>query len=352
MSGGLTSPKARRAMAGLVIMTGLAMAGCGQGAPDPVGAGGALAQATSSGAAQSPRTVSSSRPLAPLTGLPVASSADAARPAVALDVAGPSPRGLAAADVVFEEATSPVRYIAVYQSREAAGVGPITTTQPTDRAALAVLHPLIGYDGAAAPYFVKLLDSTKIIDVGYAGHSSLYTPAAAGPTTSTRAIARAAPGATAPPPLFSYRDTGVAGGALADRESRRTSVSVTVPGLGSQDWVFNQKADRWLLTGGGPKVQAANLVIQTVQYKQIKVSPRLGVFVPSALVIGAGKAEVFSGSTSGGSGGTAAAGTWSKPRLTDLTNYFGSSGAPMAFLPGPTWIILAPSATHVSTAGP
>jgi hypothetical protein len=335
-------------MASLVTMTGLAVAGCALGAPNPVGGAGASARATPSGA---PRTVSSGRPLAPLTGLPAASAKDAARPAVALDVAGTSPQGLAAADVVFEEATSPVRYVAIYQSREATGVGPITSTQPTDRTALAVLHPLIGYNGAAAPYFINLLDKAKITDVSYSGHPSLYASVAAGLTTSTRAISGAASGATAPPPLFSYRGTGAAGGSLAGRESRRTRVSVAIPGLGTQDWVFSQKADRWLLTAGGPKVQAANLVVQMVSYKQITVSHRLGIVVPSAQVIGSGKAEVFSGSTSGGSGGTAAAGTWSKPRTRDLTNYFDTSGAPMAFLPGPTWIILAPPATHVSTGG-
>jgi hypothetical protein len=335
-------------MASLVIMTGLAVAGCATGAPNPVGSPGASAQATPTGAS---RTVSSGRPLAPLTGLPVASAKDAARPAVALDVAGTNPQGLAAADVVFEEAASPVRYIAIYQSREATGVGPITSTQPTDRTALAVLHPLIGYNGAAVPYFITLLDKAKITDVSYSRRPSLYASGGAGLTTSTQAIWGAASGATAPPPLFSYRGTGPAGGPLAGRESRPTRVTVAIPGLGTQDWVFSQKADRWLLTAGGPKVQAANLVVQMVRYKQITASHRLGIVVQSAQVIGSGKAEVFSGSTSGGSGGTAATGTWSKPHTSDLTNYFDTSGAPMAFLPGPTWIILAPPGTHVSTGG-
>ena len=334
-------------MTSLVTMTALAVAGCAQGAPNPVGASGTSARPSTA----APRTVSSSGPPAPLTGLPVASAKDAARPAVALDVAGTNPQGLTAADLVFEEATSPVRYIAVYQSREATGVGPITSTQPTDRAALSVLHPLIGYNGAAAVYFITLLDKAKITDVSYSRHPSLYTSAAAGLTTSTRAISGAASGASAPPPLFSYRGTGSAGGALAGSQARRSSVSVTIPGLGTQDWVFSQKADRWQLTSNGPKVQAANLVIQMVPYKQITVSHRLGIVVPSAQVIGSGKAEVLSGSTSGGSGGTFATGTWSKPRIADLTNYFDTSGAPMAFLPGPTWIILAPPATDVRTGG-
>jgi len=126
-------------------------------------------------------------------------------------------------------------------------------------------------------------------------------------------------------------------------------VSVTLPGLGTQDWSFDSSTDRWVLKSGGPSVQVANLVIQYVSYKTVNVNPKHGIVVPAASVTGTGRAEVFSGSLSGGSGGTAASGTWSKPHTTSLTNYFDSSGSPMAFSPGPTWILLAPSGTKVGT---
>jgi hypothetical protein len=333
-------------------VAGLAVAGCAQRLPSPVGTAGApLAAVTPSGGA-SAHHAGSSRPLAPLTGLPVASSADAARPAVALDISGRNPRGLTSADVVFEEIASPVRYIAVYQSKQASGVGPIAPTQPTDRAALAVLHPLLGYDGAAARYFITLLDKTKITDVSFSRDSALYRSTAAGLTTSTRALLRRAGGDTAPQPLFYYRGTGAAGSTLASSsESRHSSASVTIPGLGTQDWTFDQHTDLWRLTKGGPAVAVANVVVQTVRYKRVEVSPRHGIVVPSAEVTGTGPAEVFSASSRGGSGGTIAAGSWSKPRVSDLTNYFDSSGAPMAFQPGPTWVILAPPGTRIKTAG-
>jgi hypothetical protein len=342
MPGVLASPRARPVAVGLAVVAGLAVAGCGK-VPSPVGA--AVPPASPS-ARSSPGGASAAGAVAPLTGLPV-SSADAARPAVALDVAGPNPRGLAAADVVFVEITSPVRYIAVYQSRDASGVGPITTTQPTDRAALSALRPIVGYDSAAAPRFIKLLDNSKIIDAGYAGHTSLYSSGAGGPTTSTRAISRVSPTAAAPQPLFSYRGAGT-GDTLATREFRCTSVSVAIPGAGTEEWVFNQRADRWDLTRNGPRVAVANLVVQMVGYKQINAQ---GVAVPTAEITGDGRAEVFSGAVAGGSGGTGAAGTWSKPHVNDITNYFDSTGTPMAFQPGPTWVIFAPTATHVSTAG-
>jgi hypothetical protein len=47
----------------------------------------------------------------------------------------------------------------------------------------------------------------------------------------------------------------------------------------------------------------------------------------------------------------AAAGSWAKPGLTAVTNYFDAGGLPMTFEPGPTWIVLAPAATRTSQAG-
>ncbi len=111
--------------------------------------------------------------MAPLTGLAVP-DAIARRPAVAIAVASSDPVGLGSADLVFGEMTSPVRYLAVFQSDEASRVGPVTSTRPTDGQALSVLHPLLGYDGGTSE-FISVLDATRVIDDGYAGHASLYS---------------------------------------------------------------------------------------------------------------------------------------------------------------------------------
>ena len=128
------------------------------------------------------------------------------------------------------------------------------------------------------------------------------------------------------------------------------SVQVTIPGESPQEWSFSAHSDRWTLTSGGPAVQVANLVVQKVSYKQISINARHGIVTPNPLVTGSGDTEVFSGSASGSSSGTAASGTWSKPHTSSLTNYFDSSGTQMAFQSGPTWIILAPPGTQVSTS--
>jgi hypothetical protein len=326
-----------------------AVAACGQTPSNPVGSGVSTSGPASASATPSPSAASSARPPAPLTGLPAASAAVAARPAVALAVGGATPLGLGSADIVYEEPGPPVRYLAVYQSSQAARVGPITTINPSDRQVLAVLHPVVGYDGAAAPYFIKLLDATKVTDADYTTHPSLYKAAANGVTTTPRTLTQGVRGATSPPPTFQYRSTGTSLLA-ATGVSRPTRVTLSIPGLSTQDWRFDSHADRWSLTRGGPAVRAANLIVQDVRYKLVNINRKHGTIMRAAEVTGSGRAEVFSGSDSGSRGrGTAARGTWSKPHLRSLTNYFDSSGIPMAFLPGPTWIILAPPGTHVTT---
>lgn len=337
--------------AAVLAVAGLSLAACSK-AIDPVGEVSGSPTSASPSASSSGSTANATRPLAPLTGLSTASKADADKPAVALALAGPDPSGLASADLVFQDISSPVRYIAVFQSKQATA-GPVTGTQPTDKTALSVLHPLLGYDGAAAPYFITGLDKSKYVkDAGYTDHPSLYTQGTQGLTVSTQAIMSAVTGETAPPPLFRYR--GVSSGAhtlATTGVSRPTSARVTIPGYGTEDWTFSQRHNAWELTSGGPPVRVANVVVQTVPYKSVGVNAHLGLTAQVAQLMGGGHVEVLSGSAAGGSGGTAASGTWSKPHLNEVTNYFDSSGSPMAFQPGVTWVILAPPGTQVSTSG-
>lgn len=285
-------------------------------------------------------------PVAPLTGLSV-TAVTAQRPAVAVAVAGSDPSGLGSADVVFEEMASPVRYLAVFQSEQASGVGPVTSTRPTDGQLLSVLHSLTGYDGGTSS-FVSTLDATKIVDVGYAGHASLYAAGSGGLTVSTAALA-AGQSDGPPPGLLSYRP---AGGSLASaQQTHPTSVRVEVPGQPAEQWSFDSRADRWVETAGGPRVSVANLVVQIASFKTVYLSHRYGLTAQSPVAVGKGAVTVFSGTAAGGSGGTAAAGTWSKPGVAAVTNYFDAASEPMNFAPGPTWIALAPAGTRTSQAG-
>ena len=337
----------RPGAAALACGTLVALAGCAAGAGTGAASASApAASATTSGTGSGTETGSAlagaSGAVAPLTGLPVP-AAVAQRPAVAVALAGSSLTGLGSADVVFQEMTAPVRYLAVFQSAQAAEVGPVTSTRPADGQALSVLHPVTGYAGGSAS-FVSVLDATKVIDAGYAGHESLYSATPGGLTTSTTALAGAARSAGPPPELFSYR---TADAPLASvRQANPVSVRIDVPGQPPQRWHFDARACRWVLTSGGPRVSVANLVVQVVPFKTVYLSRKYGQTAPSARVVGTGQATVFSGAVSGRSSGTAAVGTWVKPGLAAVTNYLDAAGALMDFTPGPTWIVLAPAGTR------
>ena len=332
----------------MVIIAGL-VAACGQ--PGVVGGSGSTHPAVAPAVSGASTQGGAPAPVAPLTGLPATSPGAASRPAVALVLAGPHPRGLGLADVVFEEITSPIRYIAVYQSRQARSVGPITSTRPTDGMVLSVLHALVGYAGGT-PGFVEVLDHAKVTDLGLAGHSSLYRQASWGLTTSTAALERAARGHQ-PPQLLPYRGEGLVTSRVlaATGVLRRSWVRVRMPGLPSLVWRFNAATDRWVQVSGGPSASAANLVVQMVNYKQVFLSHREGITVPSARVMGTGRAMVFTGlagTAATGRLGLVTAATWSKRTLGDVTNYLSRDYSLLSFAPGPTWIILAPVGTRIS----
>jgi hypothetical protein len=221
-----------------------------------------------------------------------------------------------------------------------------------DGQALSVLHPLTAYDGGT-PSFIRVLDESAVLDVGYAGHPSLYHPAAQGPMVSTGQVRQAARD-TAPPQLFTYQGSSVGDApSFASRGAWRTSVlRVTAPGQATQVWRFDRRAHAWQQVAGGPPVRVANVVVQDVPYKTVFLSHKFGLTTTSARVIGAGSALILSGTaTTAGSSGTAVKGTWSKPGLRDVTAYLDASNTPIGFQRGATWVILAPPGTRTSTSG-
>lgn len=353
MSTGWTT-STRGAAAVLAVAGGLVMAGCGAGPADLMQP--AAQHATSSASAGAPPAATPSTahhtPMAPLTGLPAASPRAAGRPAVAVPLSGDQLQGLAVADVVFEEMTSPLRYVAVFQSRDASSVGPVTATRPTDAQALSVLHPLDAYDGGT-PSFIRVLGKTQVLDLGYASHPSLYHAGAGGLTVSTSQVRQSARD-IAPPQMFTYQGSGVGGEpSFASAGAWQTSsLKITAPGQVTQTWTFGARSHRWRLVSGGPSVQADNIVVQKVPYKTVFLSRKYGLTTTSARVIGSGSALMLSETgPGGGSTGTAVKGTWSKPGLHDVTNYFDANSRPIGFQRGTTWVVLAPPGTQISTAG-
>ena len=317
----------------------------------PAAQRGATPVVSEPGSSAAPEASPSSTLVAPLTGLPATGARAAGRPAVALPLSGGQLQGLGSADVVFEEMTSPLRYIAVFQSRDARSVGPVGQTRPTDGQVLSVLHPLIAYDGGT-PSFVKVLDKTQVVDAGSFRYPALYRTGAQGPAISTSDVRRAARD-TGPPQLLTYQGSGVGDeeGFASTGTWRSSSLKITAPGQATQTWAFGARSHRWRLVSGGPSVAVANIVVQKVPYKTVFLSRKYGLTTTSARVIGSGSALMLSETGPAGQGtGAAVRGTWSKPGIHGVTNYLDANHRPVGFQRGATWVILAPPGTQISAA--
>ena len=115
-----------------------------------------------------------------------------------------------------------------------------------------------------------------------------------------------------------------------------------IAGFPAVTWTYDAKSGRWhtndqVMSAASP----TNLIFQQVSYKGVQLHHPGGAIVPSAHVFGAGVATVFSGA----SGIT---GVWTKPGNTAVTVYADSTGVPLSFRPGVTWVFLIPSGTNVT----
>jgi hypothetical protein len=271
---------------------------------------------------------------APLTGALV-SAAVQSRPTVAVAVGStPAPRGLDRADIVVEEVTSPVRYVALYQSRDADTVGPVTETHPVDGQLLAVGRPAVAYAGGR-PGFVAQLRGSGAVDLGQASHPELYRRSGTAWYVSTAALFAAFRGGPAALPQLTFAETGdrlATRGVVAARD-----VTITPPGSAPTRWTWVPAARAWRSDRG---VQVSNVIVQEVGYKQIEPTKGSHATVPSARALGSGSCTVLSG-------GSAVSCRWVRKGPRQLTNYLDAAGVPLRLAAGPSWILLAPDGTRV-----
>lgn len=292
----------------------------------------------------------------PLTGLPGADAARAARPAlvVKIDNAEPASRpqmGLNQADVVIEEKVegNVTRLAAVFQSTDAEPVGPVRSARTTDIALTAPLaNPLFAWSGANAA-FAAAIRSAALVDVGYDAAPDHYRRrrdrrAPANLYSSTPSLYELAPpSAPAPPPLFTYRSAdGPLGAGATPVGSIEVSYGV---GAGSApvDYVWDAAAGTFARSQAGtPHVDEAgvqvapqNVVVQFVDYVDTGFVDGSGAVVPEASLVGEGPALVLTA-------GHLIEGRWVKPSLGAVTQYLDTAGAPIGLTPGRTWVALAP----------
>lgn len=284
---------------------------------------------------------SPSQPVAPLSGLPVAADLVARRPVavpVRVGSGSPAPAGLDAADLVYQEYAErgSLRLLGVFQSRDAARVGPVAEVRPADVKTLEVLQPFVGY-ASGTEGFIEQVANAGLPAVSRVQRSDVFPDG----FTSTERLRSLAPAASTTPPrpfVHSGRDAP-----LANRTSPAATLTVTAPGRPAQVWTFDPASRMWRTDLGDTPVSAASVVVLTMEYKTLSVKQPYPRDLPSAAVLGSGAATAVSGPA-------AATGTWSKPGLKQLCNVVGEDSFQLQLRPGPTWVIYAPAGSTVVTA--
>ena len=298
-------------------------------------------------------TTTAPKPPAVLTGLPIGDEDDLKRPALVIKVENsPEARpqsGMHKADVVYEELVEGgvVRFLCVFQSQDADSVGPVRSVRPVDPDIVSPLGGLFAYSGGA-PQFERLIKKAPIRLVGYDQLTKAYTlrkdkRAPHNLYTSTEKLYDAAKDSDkTPPQLFTYGE--VTAGTPVQH------ATVVMGGRTTADWDWDTASGRWKRTTngvahtveGGDQLAFANVVIQYVRYRDTTSRDQAGFLVPTADVVGSGKATILSG-------GNLLQATWTKRGATDVTTYTDSSGVPVNLQAGPTWVMLAPIGAQTTT---
>lgn len=275
------------------------------------------------------------------------SAASTAALAVAVGDGGPGrqPEGLSAADVVVEELDGGAhhRLLAIFQSRTATRVAPVSDLRLTDIQLLQVLHPVLVFQAAPAAV-LDAARAARLSELSPNGTgSSAYTTSPAGLVADVAALmARATATRSTSEGFLTFASEGQP---LARQGvSTALTAKVDVPGTTSQTWTYNVGTDRWRgVADEFGSFDAANLVVQFVDYRTLGKKHADGVPIRAAKVSGRGRCVAFSSGLRSDCG-------WVKPGAEAVTVYSDGTGVPLRFSPGPTWIVLVPGEAVVGSS--
>lgn len=339
----------RRSLIVFLVAGSLLAGACGGGGDDKQ----AKATSTTKAAAPATTTPPVAAGVAPLTGLPLADKARAAKPALVVKIDNaPKARpqvGLNQADVVIEEKVEDgvTRFFTIFHSQDSDPVGPVRSARTTDIIlATPMRRPLFAYSGTNAT-FQEQVNRAPLVDVGVNAASNAYfrqsgRPAPYNLFSRTSALwSRPAPGSSAPPALFRYRGAGAAAAGTAGKGVRIEFVGKNI--TTRVDYSWDAGAGTWPRVedgtphkdGAGIQVAPKNVVVQLVQYKDTGQIDRSGTSVPEAELVGSGEAWILTD-------GKVVKGRWSKPNDDAVTAYTDDAGKPVLLTPGQTWVELAP----------
>jgi len=287
-------------------------------------------------------------PTWPLTGQ-LAGSAPTTQPVLVVkidNVAEAHPQsGINQADVVYEELVenSSTRLMAIFQSTDAAPIGPVRSARPTDVLVFTPLNrPLFAWSGANT-WVRDMIANSNIVDVGntpavdqYYRDNVKVAPHNLFIQGYLSMLASHQADAGAPAPLFTYRGANDPLGAGARPISSIDIVWGPYGGNAPVDYVWDAGVGGWMRTQrgephvdtNGVQVAPPNVIVQFVDYV-----PNGGI--PDGQLLGQGTAWVLTN-------GSLIEGTWVKTAPETPTQFLDANGAPIKLTPGRTWVDLAP----------
>ena len=293
------------------------------------------------------------RHLCPLTGQRAGHGKVPQRPAIGIKIGNdPSARpqsGLPEADIVYEETAEGgiTRYLAVYQCRQAASLGPVRSVRWDDWHVLASFnHPILAYSGginqwesdAAHLGWLYNADGTF-----YPMANAYYRTSNRSPPenlyTSTAALWKLDSKVHTPPPAqFHYRPH--------PSKAATVAAGVTIAGFSESQnvtWRWSGHAHAWMrfqggspdLDASGQQLQAANVIIQMVKTQNEPYYESGSVFGVESITEGSGAVYVFRN-------GKVERGTWKTPKYGDTMELRLANGDLIALQPGNTWVEVVP----------
>lgn len=288
----------------------------------------------------------------PLTGMPATDAGKLRRGAVAVKIdnnAQARPQsGLEAADVVFEEFTEGItRFVVVFQSSDAAQVGPVRSVRPGDPNIVKPFGGPLVFSGGS-PAGLAVVRSAGITQVTENDRATLKRRSgrkAPHNLYSTTAAMYAKAGAAAPPVFSTFLAPGTkstaAGGTAVTRLSLTAAPGVTA----AYDWdagasVWKRSTDgRPHTLEGGAQISPRNVIVQYTPYANFPADQK--VRFPE--VVGSGDAVVFVGNTQ-------VKAKWTKSAAGAMTTFADSAGRPIPLAPGQTWVHLQAPGSAVTAS--
>ncbi|HLW16123.1 MAG TPA: DUF3048 domain-containing protein [Actinomycetota bacterium] len=339
--------------------------------------------ATACSAHKSPAASKSSAPappaIAPLTGLVVPhGSAFLTRAALAVKIENtPDARpqsGLDNADIVVEEQVEGgiTRFIAIFQSRDARVVGPVRSARPEDPDLLRQYGAILAFSGGAQYVIDHIRHTPNIVmlgpdQAGSAFYRVAYRAAPHNLYSSTQALYRAVRNKETKPPTPPFKfssvvptpmpspvptasPTATPNPAPVVKSGRTLSVDFSTATYRAT-WRWSRLAHAYMRFEGsvphrvasGKQLSAQNVLVVYVTTYQSTHVDAAGHTTPIARVYGSGKVILFRN-------GVQILGTWTRRTLNDPMTFSTTTGTPLLFAPGVTWVELTPIGVKVSSS--